>query len=202
MTSEEEQKATTPQKALERLKEGNERFLRGESKPRDLKEEVSKTKRGQHPYAFVLGCVDSRVPAETVFDEGIGDLFTGRVAGNVISEDLLGSMEFACALAGTPLIVVMGHSSCGAVKGACNDVEMGNLTPLLHKIRPAIDEVAGRMDRNDPSFPDEVSRENVRRSMERIRKESPTLADLEEKGSVGIVGGFYDVGSGEVEWIA
>lgn len=202
MTNEEEQKATTPEKALERLKEGNERFLKGESKPRDLKEEVAKTKGGQHPYAFVLGCIDSRVPAETIFDEGIGDLFTGRVAGNVISEDLLGSMEFACAVAGTPLIVVLGHSSCGAVKGACNDVEMGNLTPLLHKIRPAIDQVAAQKDRNDPDFPDGVSRENVRRSMERIRVESSTIAELEEKGSIGIVGAFYDVSSGEVEWIA
>lgn len=202
MTSEEEQKATTPEKALVRLKEGNERFLKGESKPRDLREEVGHTKGGQHPHAFVLGCIDSRVPPETVFDEGIGDLFTGRVAGNVISEDLLGSMEFACAVAGTPLIVVMGHSSCGAVKGACNDVEMGNLTPLLHKIRPSIDQVAGQKDRNDPDFPDQVSRANVWRSMEQIRQESSTIAELEEKGSIGIFGAFYDVSSGKVEWIA
>ena len=201
MTSAEEQKATTPEKALERLKEGQERFLKGESSPRDLKEEVKNTASGQNPFAFVLGCVDSRVPPETLFDEGIGDLFIGRVAGNVINEDLLGSMEFACAMAGTPLIVVMGHSSCGAVKGACNEVEHGNLTPLLHKIRPSIDKVAADKDRNAPEFPDLVSRDNVQQSVERIRKESTSLRELEEKGDIAIVGAFYDVGSGKVEWL-
>lgn len=201
MTSQEEQQATTPQKALERLQEGNERFLKGESKPRDLKKEISGTASGQNPYAFILGCVDSRVPAETIFDEGIGDLFIGRVAGNVINEDMLGSMEFATAVAGTPLIVVMGHSSCGAVKGACNDVELGNLTPLLYKIRPSIDKVAAETDKNDPAFSDLVSRENVRKAIERIREESPTIAEREEKGSVGIAGAFYDVSNGQVEWI-
>lgn len=201
MTSQEEQKTTTPQKALERLQKGNERFLKGESKPRDLKEEVSKTSGGQNPYAFILGCIDSRTPAETLFDEGIGDIFHGRVAGNVINEDMLGSMEFATKVAGTPLIVVMGHSSCGAVKGACNEVELGNLTPLLHKIRPSIDKVAAEQDRNAIEFPDLVSRENVRRTMERIREESPTIAEMEQEGSVGIAGAFYDVGSGKVEWL-
>ncbi|MFB6258739.1 MAG: carbonic anhydrase family protein [Flavobacteriales bacterium] len=201
MTSEEEQKATTPEKALERLKTGHDRFLKAERQERDLKEEVASTSKGQNPYAFVLGCIDSRVPIETLFDEGIGDLFTARVAGNVVNEDLLGSMEFACAMAGTSLIVVLGHSSCGAVKGACNEVELGNLTPLLKKIVPAIDSVAAETDPNDTDFPDLVSRENVARSIERIRQESPTIKDLEEKGSVGIAGAFYDVGSGELEWL-
>jgi carbonic anhydrase len=201
MTSDAEQKATTPQKAIERLQEGNERFLKGESKPRDLKEEVSSTSGGQNPYAFVLGCIDSRTPAETLFDEGIGDIFHGRVAGNVINEDMLGSMEFATKVAGTPLIVVMGHSSCGAVKGACNEVELGNLTSLLHKIRPSIDKVAAEHDRNAIEFPDLVSKENVRRTMTRIREESPTIAELEENGTVAIAGAFYDVSSGKVEWL-
>ncbi len=175
MTSADEQKNTNPEKALQRLKDGHERFQKGESRP--------------------------RVPPETLFDEGIGDLFIGRVAGNVINEDLLGSMEFACEMAGTPLIVVMGHSSCGAVKGACNEVEHGNLTPLLHKIRPSIDEVAAKTDKNAPEFPDLVSKENVHRTIDRIREESTGLADLEEKGSIAIVGAFYDVGSGTVEWL-
>ncbi len=201
MTSAEEQKATTPEKALERLKEGHERFMKGESKPRHLHEEIEKTSTGQNPYAVVLGCIDSRVPPETLFDEGIGDLFVGRVAGNVINEDLLGSMEFACAMAGTPLIVVMGHSSCGAVKGACNEVEHGNLTPLLHKIRPSIDKVAAEIDRNEPSFPDRVARDNVLRTIDRIREESASIAELEKKGSVRIEGAFYDVRTGGIEWL-
>ncbi len=201
MTSEEEQKATTPKKALERLKAGSQRFLEGKAEERNILQEVKNTGGGQNPYAFILGCIDSRTPAETIFDEGIGDIFHGRVAGNVINEDLLGSMEFSCALAGTPLIVVMGHTSCGAVKGACNDVEMGNLTPLLHKIRPSIDKVAAELDRNDPSFPDKVAEENVKRTMDRIREESPTLQELEEKGSIGIEGCLYDVRTGKIDWL-
>lgn len=201
MTSAEEQKATTPEKALQRLKEGNQRFVEGKGKDRDLLNEVEQTGGGQNPFAFILGCIDSRTPAETLFDEGIGDLFHGRVAGNVINGDLLGSMEFACAVAGTPLIVVMGHTSCGAVKGAINDVEMGNLTGLLHKIRPSIDQVAAETDKNDPKFADLVAEANVKAVMDGIREESEKLREMETNGEIGIEGCLYDVRSGKVNWL-
>jgi len=182
----------TPQKALDLLKEGNQRFVNQNEAERDLQAQVSETSSGQYPFAVVLGCIDSRVPLEHVFDLGIGDIFGIRIAGNFVNEDILGSMEFAAKVVGSKYILVLGHTSCGAVKGAYDGVELGNLTGLVNKIKPAV-EAAGP----DASI-DQIARKNVELTIAQIQEKSPILKEMAEKGEIGISGGMYDVSSGEV----
>ncbi len=199
----ETQSAITPEQALEMLRDGNRRFLEGNPIERPLDAQVEATASGQYPFAVVLGCIDSRVPVETIFDQGIGDVFTARVAGNIVNADLLGSMEFACKLAGSKAIVVLGHTSCGAVKGAIGKARLGNLTRLVRKIEPVVDRVVyeSELDREDPELADTVAEANVLATMEAIREESPVLAEMEAAGEIAIVGAMYDVTSGEVRWL-
>ena len=195
----------TPQKALQFLKEGNHRFVNNLRANRNLLEQVNDTREGQFPFAAILSCIDSRVSAELVFDQGLGDIFSIRIAGNFVNEDILGSMEFACKLAGTKLIVVWGHTSCGAVKGACDHARLGNLTKLINKIEPAVAAVKEPQDeslRNSKNieFVDKVAEKNVAMTIERIREESPILAEMERNDEIDIVGGMYDVGDGSVSF--
>ncbi|MBJ2174044.1 carbonic anhydrase [Aureibaculum sp. A20] len=201
----ETQATMTPQKSLEYLKEGNQRFQNNLKANRNLLEQVNDTSDGQFPFATILSCIDSRVSAELVFDQGLGDIFSVRIAGNIVNEDILGSMEFACKLAGTELIVVLGHTSCGAVKGACDHAEMGNLTKLVQKITPAVHAVSEPKDeklRNSKNleFVDEVSHVNVQLMIDRIHAESPILTEMEKNGEIRIIGAMYDVNSGEVKF--
>lgn len=203
----ETQSALTPQTAIQLLKEGNERFMKKKMLDRDLMQQVNETSKGQYPFATILSCIDSRVSAELIFDQGVGDIFSARVAGNIVNEDILGSMEFACKLAGTKVIVVLGHTSCGAVKGACDDAKLGNLTILLHKIKAAVREVAEPKapdERNSKniSFVDNVSRKNVQMTIEDIRSLSPVLNDMEEIGEIAIVGAMYDIADGQVHFMS
>ncbi|MCB0769057.1 MAG: carbonic anhydrase, partial [Flavobacteriales bacterium] len=165
-----------------------------------LLQQVNETAEGQYPFAVILSCIDSRTSAELVFDQGLGDIFSVRIAGNFVNEDILGSMEFACKVAGSKLVVVLGHSNCGAVKGACDDVKMGNLTALLAKIRPAVERTTTSGERNsgNAGFVQSVADANVEIAMEEIRHRSPILKEMEDKGDIDIIGGMYDVGSGEV----
>lgn len=199
----ETQSTMTPEKSLQYLKEGNVRFQNNLKANRNLLEQVNDTSDGQFPFATILSCIDSRVSAELVFDQGLGDIFSVRIAGNFVNEDILGSMEFACKLAGTKLIVVLGHTSCGAVKGACDDAKLGNLTTMLAKIKPAVNAVTSPEDvslRNSKNseFVDNVSTKNVLLTMERILEESDVLADMQSKGEVIIVGAMYDINTGAV----
>jgi carbonic anhydrase len=197
------QDAVTPQLIIERFKEGNARFAAGKSTHRDYPRQVKATAAGQYPLASVVSCIDSRAPAEIVFDQGIGDLFNARVAGNVVNDDILGSLEFASRVAGAKLIVVLGHTSCGAIKGACDDVKLGNLTGLLDKIKPAMSKVPNdgkeRTSKNY-SFVEKVAEENVRLTVEAIRAKSPVLREMADKGEIRIVGAMYDVATGKVAW--
>jgi carbonic anhydrase len=199
----ESQTAMTPQQALAELKAGNERFVAGKPLVRDLPEEVKATAAGQYPFAVVLSCLDSRQPIEIVLDQGVGDIFSARVAGNVLDDDILGSMEFACKVSGAKLIAVIGHSNCGAIKGAVDNVELGNLTGLLAKIKPAIDAVpAGvqpRTTKND-AFVQVVSEENVKLVMRQIRERSPILREMLDQGQIELVGGRYDLATGTIEF--
>lgn len=198
------QKSLTPDQVLQQLKEGNERFTNGNMTQRDHSEQVRKSAAGQYPKAVVLSCLDSRVPVEDVFDQGIGDLFVGRVAGNFVNEDLLGSMEFACKVAGAKLVLVMGHQSCGAVKGAIDDVKLGNITTMLEKIKPAVEmsaSYAGDKTSKDDGFVREVTENNVRHTMNQIRANSPILKEMEHKGEIKIVGAFYSLENGEMTFI-
>lgn len=197
----ETQSKLTPQDALAYLKEGNKRFIDNKKLGRDLLSQVSQTSTGQYPFAVVLGCIDSRVPVEIVFDQGVGDIFSTRVAGSVINEDVLGSIEYSCKVAGSKLVIVLGHSKCGAVTAACKDVELGNITALLSKIKPAVDSIKSNSngDIND-EFVDQVIHENTKHSIERIRKESPILTELESNGDIKIVGAYYDVNTGAVQF--
>ncbi len=191
----------TPDSALQALKNGNKRFVYQNMESRDLMDQVKQTSSGQFPFATILGCIDSRVPNEAIFDQGIGDIFSVRIAGNVVNEDILGSMEFATRLAGTKLVVVLGHTSCGAVKGACNGAELGNLTGLLRKIGPAIaneTETTENRDGNNSEFVQNVVVNNIHNSLDVIRSKSDVLTDLENDGSIKIVGALYDVSTGEV----
>ena len=196
----ESQAALTPDEALALLMEGNERFVSGQMVDRDLSEQVSDTASGQYPFAVVLGCIDSRVPAEIVFDQGVGDIFTARVAGNFVNTDILGSMEFATAVAGARLIMVLGHTECGAVKGACDDVELGNLTSMLDNIEPAVEaiEMDGPRNSSNKEFVDAVTHKNVHLTVEDILEESEVIADQVENGTVRVVGAIYDVSTGRV----
>ena len=200
------QDAISPVKALELLKEGNQRFTAKQQVERDLNLQVEQTSTGQFPFATVLSCIDSRVPAELVFDQGIGDIFSVRIAGNFVNSDILGSMEFASKLAGTKLILVLGHTACGAVKGACDHAELGNLTGMLDKIAPAVDAVtepAAAADRTSANidFVNAVGVKNVTLTIERIREESPVLAEMEQAGEIQIVGGMYDIATGQVNFL-
>lgn len=202
----ETQAAISPQDAIDILKEGNSRFVHNKKADRDLLEQVSDTSSGQYPFATILSCIDSRVSAELIFDQGVGDIFSARVAGNIVNEDLLGSMEFACKLAGTKLILVLGHTSCGAVKGAVDNAKMGNLTALLSKIQPAVSAIADPADpaeRNSKNseFVDRVAEKNVRLTMDNIRQRSDVLREMEDEGSIKIVGGMYDIHSGKVRFM-
>ena len=179
------QEGITPNKAIEMLTEGNQRFLNKNVLNRDLHAQVLATSGGQNPYAVVLSCIDSRVPVELTFDQGIGDIFSARVAGNVVNEDVLGSIEYACGVAGSKAILVLGHTKCGAVTAACQGVELGNITALLSKIKPAINEVKERTGAVDV---EEVTKSNVRQSIIEIRSKSTMLSDLEKEGSIKIVG--------------
>jgi carbonic anhydrase len=201
----ETQSTMTPKKALDFLKEGNVRFQNNLKANRNLLEQVNDTSEGQFPFATILSCIDSRVSAELVFDQGLGDIFSVRIAGNFVNEDILGSMEFACKLAGTKLIVVLGHTSCGAVKGACDDAKMGNLTKLIEKITPAVKATSEPKDaslRNSKNleFVDNVSKKNVELTIERIHKESPILTEMEKNGEIKIIGAMYDINTGAVDF--
>ncbi|MGA1030263.1 MAG: carbonic anhydrase family protein [Flavobacteriaceae bacterium] len=196
----------TPEKALAALKEGNARFQNNQKVTRDLMEQVKDTSGGQYPFATILSCIDSRVSAELIFDQGIGDIFSVRIAGNFTNPDILGSMEFACKLAGTKLIVVLGHTACGAVKGACDSARLGNLSGLIEKIEPAVEAVKEPADpalRNSSNsqFVDEVAQKNVQMTIENIRLDSPVLAEMEAEGAIQIVGAMYDIKTGAVHFL-
>jgi carbonic anhydrase len=193
----------TPQQALAELKAGNARFVSGHPLKRDLQADVKATASGQYPVAVVLSCLDSRKPIEIVLDQGVGDIFSARVAGNVVNEDILGSMEFGCKVSGAKLIAVLGHTSCGAVKGAIDNVELGNLTGLLGKIKPAISQVSAEVEpRNTKNvqFVDKVAEANVRLVMAQIRERSPILREMLDQGQISLVGGMYDLSTGEIHF--
>ena len=203
--SRESQSTMTPQKSLEYLKEGNQRFQNNLKANRNLLEQVNDTSDGQFPFATILSCIDSRVSAELVFDQGLGDIFSVRIAGNFVNSDILGSMEFACKLAGTKLIVVLGHTACGAVKGACDDAKLGNLTGMLAKIKPAVKAVVEPQDNSirnssNSEFVDNVSAKNVELTIERIIEESDVLADMQNSGEIKIIGAMYDINTGAVNF--
>lgn len=200
-----EQQALTPQQVIDLLYEGNGRFVAGDTTHRDHRAQIRAAAVGQWPKAVVLSCLDSRVPVEDVFDCGIGDLFVARVAGNFVNVDMLGSMEFACRVSGARLVMVLGHEHCGAVKGAIDRVELGNLTAVLRAIAPAIDELSDlptERSSADPDFVHRVSVQNVLRTVRRIRAESAILRDMEAEGAIRIVGGMYDMDTGEVTPLA
>ncbi len=200
------QAAITPNKAIELLKEGNQRFVDSNMASRDLLDQVNDTASGQYPFATVLSCIDSRVSAELIFDQGVGDVFSARVAGNIVNEDLLGSIEFACKLAGTKVLVILGHTACGAVKGACDGAKLGNLTILLDKIMPAVHAVSQPSDprqRNSKNidFVNDVAVKNVHMTIENTRNMSPVLKEMEDNGEIKIVGAMYDINNGKVTFL-
>jgi carbonic anhydrase len=199
----ETQSSLTPYKALQFLKEGNKRFMNNLKVNRNLLEQVNDTKNGQWPFAIILSCIDSRTSAELIFDQGLGDIFSVRIAGNIVNEDIMGSMEFACKVAGSKLVVVLGHSKCGAINGACKDVKMGHLTGLLDKIKPAVYEVTAKRNETEvtPEFVEEVAHFNVIHTMNDILKRSDVLKEMFNKGEIGFVGGYYDVETGEVAFL-
>jgi carbonic anhydrase len=197
------QSAITPSKALDLLKDGNKRFVSNLKVNRNLLQQANETSDGQHPFAVILSCIDSRTSAELIFDQGLGDIFSVRIAGNIINEDILGSMEFGCKVAGSKMIVVLGHTKCGAVKGACDHVEIGNLTALLTKIRPAVDDETSTTENrnsNNPVFVENVATINVKRTVKSIMERSPILKELIESGQIGIIGGTHNIATGEVEF--
>lgn len=197
----ETQAQMTPRKALQFLKEGNDRFINNLKAHRDLLEQVNETRDGQWPFATILSCIDSRTSAELIFDQGLGDIFSVRIAGNIVNTDILGSMEFACKVAGSKLIVVLGHSKCGAVKGACDHVKLGNLTELLSKIQPAVYEESTIIDDRSSSnsvFVENVSEINVKRNVKNIIERSFVLEQMVENGEIGIVGAMHDIETGLV----
>ena len=199
----ETQDLMTPEKALQELKNGNDRFVQKKQLSSDLMQQVGETSTGQFPFATVLSCIDSRVSSELIFDQGIGDIFSVRIAGNFVNEDILGSMEFASKLAGTKLILVLGHTACGAVKGACDHARLGNLTALINKIEPAVAAVKepqeeGLRNSSNSDFVNEVAAQNVRMTVDNIRSQSEVLKTMEDEGAIQIVGGMYDIKTGQV----
>lgn len=204
--TENKQKVLTPGFALELLKAGNERFVQNDPVSKYFRSQIELTAAGQFPFAFVLSCIDSRVPVEIIFDLSIGDVFSGRIAGNFVNIDLLGSMEFACVLAGAKLILVMGHTSCGAIKGAVDGGAEGNLATMLEHFKPVIESVDKEHSFDEKTsansaYVDLIGETNVRHTMEEIRKQSPALSSLEKSGEIMIVGGMYDVASGKVKFL-
>ena len=197
------QNQITPQSALEILKDGNNRFINNLRANRNLLQQVNETKEGQHPFAVILSCIDSRTSAELIFDQGLGDIFSVRIAGNILNQDILGSMEFACKVVGVKIIVVLGHTKCGAIKGAVNNVELGNLTHLLDKVQPAVaatKKTCAHLNLNDGEFIDAVASTNVRLVANQITENSPILKDMLLAGEIGIVCSMYNVESGQVEF--
>lgn len=197
----EDQAAITPEKAFVLLQEGNTRFINNLKANRNLLQQANETSDGQHPFAIILSCIDSRTSAELIFDQGLGDIFSVRIAGNILNEDILGSMEFACKVARAKIILVLGHSKCGAIKGACDHVEMGNLTTLLSKIRPAIDEentISENRRSDNELFVDKVSQINVRRVVNGIVERSPILKEMVERDEIMIIGGMHELTTGRV----
>jgi carbonic anhydrase len=199
----ETQTSMTSEKSLQELKEGNKRFQANQKADRNLKEQVADTSGGQYPFATILSCIDSRVSSELIFDQGIGDIFSARIAGNFVNDDILGSMEFACKLAGTKLIVVLGHTACGAVKGACDDAKLGKLTGMLEKIKPAVNSVSEPEDPNlrnssNIEFVNKVAEKNVHLTIDKIKADSEVLAAMVKNNEIKIVGGMYDIQSGAV----
>ena len=200
----ESQSSITPKTAIELLKKGNHRFVANQAMQRDILMQVAQTGTGQYPFAAVLGCIDSRVPAEYVFDQGIGDIFNARIAGNFVNTDILGSLEFACKVAGSKLIVVLGHSSCGAVKGACDHVELGNMTHMLGNLQPALDTITSDYEdksSNNAAYVHEVAERNVFLNVSKIKSDSSVLNELYENGEIDIVGAMYDVQTGVVSFL-
>lgn len=200
----EKQSALTPDGIISDLKEGNERFMNNDLTLRDHAAQAAKTAKGQYPEAVFLSCIDSRVPVEHVFDKGIGDVFVARVAGNFVNEDMLGSIEYSTAVAGSKVVVVMGHESCGAVKAAIDNVEMGNITEMLEKIKPAIEmteSYAGERSNNNAEYVAEVVTNNVRHTLSEIRERSPIIEELEKNGDVVLVGAYYDLDTGKVTFL-
>lgn len=197
------QKNITPRLALELLEQGNSRFVSNLKANRNLLEQVNATREGQWPFAIILSCIDSRTSVELIFDQGLGDVFSVRIAGNIINTDIIGSMEFACKLAGSKLVVVLGHTKCGAVKGACDHVEMGNLTELLSKLQPAVyAEKQTTTDRNSSNyqFVENVAEINVKRNVKSIIERSFILEQMVENGEIGVVGAMYNIDTGAVEF--
>ena len=197
------QSAITPSVALEILKEGNKRFVSNLKINRNLLQQANETSDGQHPFAVILSCIDSRTSAELIFDQGLGDVFSVRIAGNIVNEDILGSMEFGCKVAGAKIIVVLGHTKCGAVKGACDNVALGNLTGLISKIKPAVEQESVTSENRNSSnsvFVENVAELNVSLSVKNILLKSPIIADMVKNGDIGIVGGIHDITTGEVKF--
>ncbi len=195
------QTAITPAMALDLLKEGNKRFISNLKLNRNLLQQANETSDGQHPFAVILSCIDSRTSAELIFDQGLGDVFSVRIAGNIVNEDILGSMEFGCKVAGSKIIVVLGHTKCGAIKGACDHVEMGNLTALLSKITPAVENEIQTLENrnaNNSIFVENVAAINVKQTVNAIMERSPILSEMINNGQIGIVGGMHDISTGEV----
>ena len=195
------QAAIPPGLAIELLKDGNKRFVNNLKFNRNLLQQANETSDGQHPFAVILSCIDSRTSAELIFDQGLGDVFSVRIAGNIINEDILGSMEFGCKVAGAKIIVVLGHTKCGAVKGACDHVEMGNLTALLTKIRPAVDDestIKENRNSGNNDFVEKVSVINVKRTVQAIMERSTILKEMIDAGQIGIIGGTHNIATGEV----
>jgi len=201
--TQEERDRMTPSQIIDELKRGNERFRSEKMAPRDYVGEKRSSAAGQYPAAVILGCLDSRVPAEIVFDAGIGDVFVGRVAGNIVNDDMLGSMEFACKVSGAKLVLVLGHTACGAVKGAIDDVVLGNLTGLLARVKAAIPatKFEGEKSSKNASYVDAVARANVVLGLADIRRRSPILDEMEKKGTIKIAGAMYDLATGMVEFV-
>lgn len=198
-----EQSALTPAQALARLEAGNARFVAGTVLPRDWPQQRAATAAGQYPFAVVLSCIDSRASSEIIFDQGLGEIFNARIAGNVLDEDILGSMEFACQLADAKLIVVVGHSRCGAVKGACSGAQLGHLTGLLDKIQPCVAEAKLKLPGTavtNETFIGEVTELNIHHVLRQIREQSAILRELIDSGTVGLVGGIHDLDSGKVQF--
>ena len=197
------QASITPAMALEILKEGNKRFVNNLKVNRNLLQQANETSVGQHPFAVTLSCIDSRTSVELIFDQGLGDVFSVRIAGNIINEDILGSMEFGCKIAGSKIIVVLVHTKCGAIKGACDHVEMGNLTALLNKIQPAIYEENSEIENRNASnyiFVEKVASIHIKRTLHAILDRSPILKEMIEAGTIGIIGAKYDVATGVVDF--
>jgi carbonic anhydrase len=191
----------TPEHALDILKQGNERFVNNIIAHRNLLEQVNETSSGQFPFAAILSCIDSRTSAELIFDQGLGDVFSIRIAGNILNDDILGSMEFACKIAGSKLIVVLGHTKCGAIQGACDNVELGHITTLLNKVKPAIAaETETKADRNsgNKTFVENVTKHNVTITVQQVKQQSPLLREMEQSGQIKIIGGLYDLETGKV----